>query len=102
MAADSSMAISRTTIRSSSISMRSPRRRRRAPKPTLRELAAALDRRPSVALLVLELVFLVDLVAWLTPMRRLVATKRPRDVRLARRIGIARARPRRDLLAGYR
>src|SRR6266568_5891372 len=37
MAAQGSIAIPTRTIRSSSISMRSPKRRRRAPKPTLRE-----------------------------------------------------------------
>src|SRR5256885_9546900 len=54
----------------------------------------------SGALIVFELVFLVDLVALLVPMRhRFPAPQRSGHVRLARSVGIALRRPRGNLLA---
>src|ERR1700741_3122226 len=61
------------------------------------------ERERALALLVLELVFLVDLLALLARMRRVPRTaERSRDKRFARGVGVAPRRPRGDFLARHR
>src|ERR1700731_1118347 len=61
------------------------------------------ERERALALIVLELVFLVDLLALLVRMRRALRTaERSRDKRVARGVGVAPRRPRGDFLARHR
>src|SRR6202166_4415799 len=61
------------------------------------------ERERALALIVLELIFLVDLLALLVRMRRVLrAAERSGDERFARHVGVAAAGPRSDFLARHR